>query len=150
MNRILPFLALLFLAASGFGQSARLLADVTALVPAGGTVTLTATTEYDFEPSALGWEVQLPPGWTYESVSGPDVPAVLPQRGATSQVEFAYITVPARRAQFTFVVRYPADAKYGTLIPTALLGAPTGLLTLKPEPVALATEVSDPARKRTK
>jgi hypothetical protein len=124
-------------AATAFAQNATLTSDTTALVPSGGSVTLTATASYDATPGALGWSIALPADWTLVSVSGPHVPAIAPEPGTAGTLEFAYTSVPAQRAEFTVEVRYPANASPTKLTPTVLLRSDGKLTTLTPPAVEL-------------
>lgn len=123
-------------AALGFSQSATLTAVTTALSAAGGHVTLTATASYNGSPGAVGWSVVLPADWTLVNLTGPHVPGIVPDLGTTGTLEFAHTAVPTGRAEFSFVVRYPAGAGAAQAIPTVLLRANGKLTTLKPAPLA--------------
>jgi len=59
--------------------------------------------------TAFGFEESLPAGWTFASVSGANVPDIVPPPGATNLLEFAYIAAPTFPASFTYVVNVPAD-----------------------------------------
>jgi hypothetical protein len=135
--KILRFsaVAVLCAAVSAFAQNAMLTADNSSLAPSGGTVVLTATASYDGEPGALGWAIVLPADWTLVSVSGPHVPAIAPEAGTTGTLEFAYTSVPAGRAEFTVLVRYPANASSAIAKPTVLVRAGGKLATLNPPAV---------------
>lgn len=124
-------------AASALAQNATLTANTTSLAPSGGTLVLTASANYDGEPGALGWAVALPSNWSLESVSGPNVPEIAPQAGTTGTLEFAYTSVPAQRAEFVLIVRYPAGAASATASPTVLLRSGGKLATLKPAAIEL-------------
>lgn len=124
-------------AAPVLAQTATLTANTTDLAAVGGQVMLTASVSYDGEPGAVGWSIQLPADWTLESVSGPNLPAVAPDAGTSGTLEFAYVSVPPYRAEFSIIVRYPAGAKSGVATPTVLLRAAGKLTTLKPQPVQL-------------
>jgi hypothetical protein len=124
-------------ALSAVAQTATLSANDGSLSPNGGSVVLTATTTYDGAPGALGWSIELPANWTLESVSGTNVPQVSPETGATGTLEFAYTAVPAARAEFTLIVRYPAGAASIDATSTVLVRADGKLTTLKPAAVQL-------------
>lgn len=51
-----------------------------------------------------------PPGWTFEGVSGPNVPPIKPAVGAQGNLSFIFIDVPAFPATFTYTLKPPADA----------------------------------------
>jgi hypothetical protein len=77
--------------------------------PAGGTLTLTGSITYaGLSPTALGFTINLPSGWTLVSTAGTNVPASAPAAGASGALEFAYTTAPANQASFSVVVAYPA------------------------------------------
>lgn len=120
----------------GSSQTASLTADTTALAPGGGSVALTATVTYDHPPGALGWSILLPPDWSLLSVSGDPIPGITPEVGNSGTLEFAYFTIPAQRAEFKLVVRYPAGATTAKAVPTVLVRANGKLVTLEPAPVA--------------
>ena len=69
---------------------------------------LRATAEYQGEPGALGWALALPADWSLVAINGPQAPAIAPAVGSTGTLEFAYTDVPAKRAEFAVIVRYPA------------------------------------------
>ncbi|HUR56835.1 MAG TPA: hypothetical protein VM029_03940 [Opitutaceae bacterium] len=131
------FAAALLASATVFAQSASLKADNTTLAASGGSVLLTATVSYDGEPSALGWSILLPADWSLVSVTGPNMPAIVPEAGATGTLEFAYTAVPANRAEFSVLVSYPAGAGTTTAAPTVLIRTAGKLSTLTPPAVEL-------------
>lgn len=133
----IPFLAAVLVVTSAFAQTASLTADHAALAPSGGTIALTATVNYEGEPGAVGWSIALPGEWSLVSVTGPNVPAIIPETGSTGTLEFAYTTVPNARAEFTVLVRYPANAPSAKATPTVLVRAGGKLSTLSPPAVAL-------------
>lgn len=145
----LRFAALAVLcAASAFAQTATLTSATTTLSPAGGQLALTATVNYEGEPGAVGWAIALPADWTLVSVGGPNVPAIAPEPGSTGTLEFAYTGVPAQRAEFTVMVRYPANAKTTAATSTALVRANGKLSTLTPKPVQLTGLPDSPSPSR--
>ena len=122
-------------AALGFSQSATLTASTSALSASGGNLTLTAAANYDGQPGAIGWSVVLPPDWALVSLAGPNPPGIAPDLGTTGTLEFAHTSIPANRAEFSFVVRYPAGAVAAKAAPTVLIRANGKLTTLQPAPV---------------
>jgi hypothetical protein len=102
----------LLTAALGHAQSAAL-TPASANVSGGTTVTLTASANYVGAPSAVGWSVTLPEGWSFVGTSGPNPPQVAPQAGATGTLEWAYTNVPADVAVFVITVK--AAGKPGTV-----------------------------------
>lgn len=103
-KKFTALLAALLTTTVGFAQSASLTADRPA-ASAGEVVTIAAAVTYAGTPGALGWSVTLPVGWSYVGTSGPDVPAVLPQQGATGTLEWAFMDAPANAARFSFSVK---------------------------------------------
>jgi hypothetical protein len=90
-------------------QTASLTPSTTTYAAAAGTLTLTATINYPgLSPSALGYLITLPAGFSLVSVGGSNPPNVAPTAGTTGDLEFAYTTLPANAASFTVVVAYPA------------------------------------------
>jgi len=128
----------LLASASALAQSATLASDTTILSNAGGNVALTAAVNYDGEPGAIGWSIELPADWSLVSVGGPNVPAIAPEAGTTGTLEFAYTAVPTQRAEFTVVVRYPANAKTTTATSTVLVRAGGKLNTVTTQAVQLS------------
>lgn len=79
----------------------------------GGTldITVTLTVAGAAPLTALGLLETLPAGWAYvEIVSGPATPAIVFPRDGTDDIEFAWYTMPAFPASFTYRVAVPADA----------------------------------------
>lgn len=130
----------LFIAGLAFAQTAALKTDTTALAPGGGDVALTATANYDAQPSALGWAIALPADWSLVSVSGVNVPEIAPTAGSTGTLEFAYTATPATKAAFTVVVRYPAGCRAAKAVATVLVRSGGKLTTLTPTPVEFAAK----------
>lgn len=118
-----------------FAQNATLKANTNTLIAEGGSVTFTATASYEGQPSALGWSVELPVEWILASVAGSNVPEIAPSKGTTGTLEFAYTSTPATKAEFTFVVRYPAGATAAKAVSTVLVRANGKLATLTPASV---------------
>ena len=139
MKKIHLFLAAsVALAAScAFAQNASLSSDTSVLAQSGGTLVLRATAGYEGEPGALGWSVVLPADWSLVAVNGPQVPTIAPEPGSTGTLEFAYTAVPANRAEFSMVVRYPANAASIQATSTVLVRTGGKLTTLTPAPVPL-------------
>jgi len=134
-SRMIVAVLAIFSSDVAFAQNATLSSDTTALVRSGGTVTLTATADYDATPGALGWSIALPADWTLVSVSGPNVPAIAPEPGSAGTLEFAYTSVPAQRAEFSVQVHYPANASAIKATPTVLVRSGGKLITLTPPAV---------------
>jgi len=117
-------------------QSATLSADLAKLSPTGGQLAITATVIYDNTPGAIGWSVKLPDGWALLATSGPDLPAVKPDKGAAGTLEWAYTAIPSNRAQFLFTVSYPAKAALPAEIASTVIVRTKGeLKTVTPTPI---------------
>lgn len=90
-----------------WAQSATLVPASTVFAADGGSLTLTATITYSTTPTALGFAVNLPDGWSY--ASGVGEPAIRPDAGTTGLLEWAYTSgYGATSSSFTFTVNYPA------------------------------------------
>ena len=132
------------LAASfAFAQTASLSSDTSVLAQSGGTLVLRATAEYEGEPGALGWAIALPADWSLVAINGPQAPAIAPAVGSTGTLEFAFTIVPAGRAEFAVIVRYPANAPSAQAKPTVLVRSGGKLTTLTPAPVQLKAAGTD-------
>jgi hypothetical protein len=103
-------------------------------LPGGGTVTAHASLNYtSLQPTALGFLVEVPAGWSLASVSGTTVPGVSPPPGTTGNLEFAYTTMPANEAAFSLVLNYPAGLSGAQqLRATATYRSPLQTQTLAP------------------
>ncbi len=112
LRHILACFAAFVAASIGVSQTANLAADKSA-VAVDGDLTFTASVTYEGTPSAMGWSIVLPEGWTYVSTGGPDLPAISPQAGATGTLEWAYTDSPAGVAHFRFTVK--AGGKSGEI-----------------------------------
>jgi len=99
--------------------TATLTADSAIAPQAGGTVTFTATIGDYTTAAALGFDVTLPPGWSYVETSAG--PAVTPAAGSTGTLGWAYITIPASPATFTFKATAPAGVDACDIAATAYL-----------------------------
>jgi hypothetical protein len=107
-------------------------------LPAGGTLTFQAAITYaGLTPSALGYVITLPDGFSLVSIGGTNVPNVAPTPGTTGVLEFAYSTLPANAASFSVVVAYPAGLT-GNRTVTAGATYRSPLQTLPVAPIALA------------
>jgi len=141
-------LALLALLPLASAQTADFKADNPHLAPSGGTLALTATISYEGSPGAVGWSVELPADWSLVSVAGQTPPQIAPEAGTRGTLEFAFTEVPAGRAEFTIVVRYPANAPSFSAKPAVILRHNGQLSQLKPAPVAFIGD--DTPRQRTR
>ena len=118
-------------------QNASLTTDTPVLAPSGGTLVLRAAADYADEPGAVGWSIKLPADWSLVSINGPHVPDIRPEAGTTGELEFAFTSIPANRAEFSVIVRYPANSPSTEATSTALIRASGKLATLTPAPVQL-------------
>lgn len=137
LKKFTALLAACFAASFGFAQSATLTADRSA-ASAGEVVTVTASVTYAGTPGAMGWSVTLPAGWSYVATSGPNVPSIAPQEGATGTLEWAYTDAPAGAARFSFSVK--AAGKPGTqqVSGKALLRADGKQTTAEAAPITIS------------
>jgi len=73
---------------------------------AGSEFTVTVTMEKTGSEAvqALGYRVTLSPGLSLVSVGGPDTPPIASSIGATGELEFGYIVVPAFPIQFSYTL----------------------------------------------
>lgn len=105
--RILKLLVLLLSSvAATSAQTATLSSQSASLSKSGGVLTITATVTYTGLPSAIGWSVTLPSGWSYAG-AGSGTPGVAPMNGQTGTLDWAFTTIPASPATFSFRVNYP-------------------------------------------
>jgi hypothetical protein len=100
--------------ACGLAQTATLTATANTLSAQGGTIELTASIVYPADTTtnpttALGFKINLPPGWSLSSTAGANVPTIGPAPGTTGALDYAYSDFPANQATFTATVAYPAD-----------------------------------------
>ena len=135
--KLIKLIPALFLASAvlASAQTAELKADNAHLAPSGGVVALTATVSYEGAPGAVGWAIELPADWTLVSVAGQNPPQIAPEAGSRGTLEFAFTDVPAGRAEFTIVVRYPADAATFDAKPTVIVRQDGQLAKLSPQVV---------------
>ena len=106
----------------------------------GATLTITNTLTYSGEATALGWSVLLPTGWSYVSGGGAEG-SVKPGVGATDLLEWAWSTLPASPATFTYTLNVPTSAAGDQQI-TALAifraGGAAAQITAKPDPLVVS------------
>ncbi|GAB5558937.1 MAG: hypothetical protein SynsKO_05840 [Synoicihabitans sp.] len=77
--------------------------------PAGGQKTFRLVVDYaDVNLVGLGAAFPLDSGWSYEGVSGTNVPRISPTQGTTTAAEFLYLSIPSAPASFDFTLNYPA------------------------------------------
>jgi hypothetical protein len=96
-------------ATSTSAQTVAITPSAAACAAAGGTITFTVTLSYTGAPSALGFSVVAPTNWTFGTTGGTNPPDVKPGAGDTGELDFAWVSIPASPASFTFTVNYPAS-----------------------------------------
>src|ERR1017187_1030869 len=106
--RGLALIGLTALAGAGFAQSVSVTPSPSSYSSSGGTITFTVTIDYTGTPSALGFSIVAPSGWTFGSSGGTNVPGVTPNQGDTGEFDFAWLTSPATSTSFTFTAICPA------------------------------------------
>ena len=114
MNKILLFVGS-FLASlvCGFAQTATLTATAATLSAQGGNIGLVATLAYPADaianpPAAIGFKINLPPGWSLDSTGGPNVPDIVPLPGTTGTLDYAYSSFSTNQINFAATITYPA------------------------------------------
>ena len=111
--------------ASASAQTVSITPSATACAAAGGTITITVALSYTGAPSALGFSVVAPSNWTFGAAGGTNLPDVKPGAGDTGELDFAWVSIPASPASFTFTVNYPAG-----LAGNQDFKAPTGIFRI--------------------
>lgn len=107
MKRLRAFFFFLVLSAAAGAQTVTVTPSATTYASSGGTLSFNVVLSYPSTLSALGFQVgPLPANWSYASASGANVPQLTPAAGDTGRAEFAYTSVPANSASFTFVLSY--------------------------------------------
>jgi hypothetical protein len=110
-------------------------------------LTITSTLDFAGTPDALGWEVQLPAGWSFvsESGSGADV---LPHLGDTVALGWAWYTIPAAPVTFTYTVMVPYGSTGSEEISAQAFyreGGPAAVLAAGPDPLSVNLAVTHSA-----
>lgn len=72
----------------------------------GGKSTISCTLAFPGQPSALGWSVVIPPGWSYDS--GQNEPGVHPSSGDSGTLAWAWSSIPTSPIQFSYTLRVPS------------------------------------------
>jgi alpha-tubulin suppressor-like RCC1 family protein len=114
---------------------------------AGGAVTVTNTLTYSGTAGSLGWQVLLPPGWTYVAGSGSEGD-IKPFAGTTDLLEWAWVTIPASPLQFTYTLRAPLDSAGDQTLAALVVFRQFGVLQqflAKPDPLVLTKMVAHSA-----
>jgi len=106
----------------------------------GGTVTVTCTITYTGTLSSLSWSVPIPAGWSY--AGGTNEGPVKPAPGQTSELDWAWINIPASPVTFSYTLSVPAGTS-GPQSLDELVGATDSLGTVyqvlaNPDPLALS------------
>ncbi len=107
----------------------------------GGTVTISTTLTYGGTVTALGWQVLLPPGFSFVTDGG-SAGNTKPAAGSADLLEWAWTTVPPSPVNFTYTLAAGAglagDKQLGALAILRLQGAvgPVQLLA-KPDPLTV-------------
>ena len=60
--------------------------------------------------TALGFNIQVPTGWTYAGVGTTSPPDIRPQANATGRLDFGWIFAPEFPATFSFLLDIPVEA----------------------------------------
>ncbi|MBI5766901.1 MAG: IPT/TIG domain-containing protein [Verrucomicrobia bacterium] len=128
---------------------------------AGGSVSFTATIFHPTAPTALGFTVVTPAGWTYAGGTGE--PGVKPVAGDTGALGWAFFSgFGAGSSTFTFTLNYPAAPTGGDIVvrasaefrtPTTALVVPSVTLlrstvlpvSITTQPAAVAVDLGQPA-----
>lgn len=105
---------------------------------AGAPVTISAQLVASAGASALGWSVDLPPGWSYVSDTATSA-AARPAAGATGTIEWAWSEVPAGGTlNFTFTASVPSGSSGDrTVTARGLVRFESGLVTTLAAPSPL-------------
>jgi hypothetical protein len=106
---------------------------------AGGTVTLAQTLTFAEPPGALGWQMLVPPGWTYASGSGSEGD-VRPVSGTAGLLEWAWTAQPASPIQFNVTLNVPFGSTGAKeIVALAIHRSGAGVLTVlaRPDPLSI-------------
>ncbi len=140
----LGVLGFVMMSAVAHGQTASLTPSVTVYAAGGGAVTFTATISYATQPTALGYAVDLPDGWSY--AGGTNEPSIKPDPGTTGTLEWAYSGgFGTGSSTFTFTVNYPAGLGGDqTIAGSAVYRTPLTNLSLPPVVLTAGTASTAP------
>jgi hypothetical protein len=114
---------------------------------AGASVTVTNTLTYSGTAGSLGWQLLLPPGWTYVGGSGSEGD-IKPFAGTADLLEWAWVTIPASPLQFTYTLRAPLDSAGDQTLAALVVFRQFGVLQqflAKPDPLVLTKMVAHSA-----
>ena len=121
---------------SGNGPVASQTSSVSVYDPAGGEVEVTCRLVFSGSPSALGWQAEIPAGWSY--VAGSGEPNIKPEAGQTETLEWAWQTVPASPLEFSYTLRVPPGESGEKLVSALAIYREAGQRTdLVPDPIRL-------------
>ncbi len=116
---------------------------------AGGTLTVTNTLSFTQAVSSLGWEVTLPPGWSFAGAAG-RVGDIRPGVGETGPLGFVWSVLPPSPVVFSYTLNVPAgETGIRSLRATAIvrdLDGGRADLVVAPEPLVvgpIATHSAD-------
>ncbi len=120
----------------------------------GSTVTVTQTLTYFDTATAIGWSLDLPPGWTYLSQTG-TVADIRPSAGTTGTLDMAWTSPPPSPFTFTCTLAVPAahtgpKALSGLAVvrsegfpPRSLPATPNALILIRESPAHTADTDAD-------
>ena len=130
--------------AAAFGQSASITAASATYATGGGAVTFTATISYASQPTALGFTVELPAGWSY--AGGANEPSIKPRSGATGTLEWVFPSgFGTGSSAFTFSANYSAGLSGSqTITASALYRTPLSNLNITPVVLSSASAGTTP------
>lgn len=134
-------LSLLFVVTcSAYADSSKHTANSPTYVP-GHTITIQAVIEFTGDAPALGYVVDLPPGWSFAGAStgaGDVGPAI----GSTTRLEWAWTKKPASPVVFSYVVNVPNSAnKTATINAQGLLRQNRKLKVIPSASLALKAQI---------
>jgi hypothetical protein len=108
----------------------------------GQTVTINTSLTYTGAATGIGWQVQLPAGWSYASSSGTNVPQVAPTPGDTGALSWAYFSTPASPVSFSYTLNAPTDAEGPVQLTSNVLFRdgvnPEQTITVTPSPLTIS------------
>jgi len=108
---------------------------------AGSTVTITNTINFSGTLESLGWQVLLPPGWSYASSAG-NLGTVKPRSNPpdTGTLSWAWSDIPESPIEFTYTLNVPAGTTGPQTIAALMLPTQGGthyMLLAKPDPLTV-------------
>ncbi len=110
---------------------------------AGSTVTISNTLHYTGTAAGIGWQVTVPPGWSYTGGGGMEGD-VKPMPGTTDSLEWAWTSPPPSPVNFTYTLSVPASESGSTsLAATAIVQVGGSPLSVVPTPGVLTIAPAD-------